>query len=46
MEFLSQYNATIHYLPGKKNCAADALSHLLDNTVTVIAATLTQSQAK
>ena len=26
MEFLSQYDATIHYLPGEKNCAADALS--------------------
>ena len=26
MEFLSQYDATIHYLPGEKNFAADALS--------------------
>jgi hypothetical protein len=26
MEFLSQYDMTIHYLPGEKNCVANALS--------------------
>ena len=26
LEFLSQYDATIHYLPGEKNMVADALS--------------------
>ena len=28
MEFLSQYDASIHYLPGEKNCVADALSRM------------------
>lgn len=30
MEFLSQYDASINYIPGENNCAADALSHLQD----------------
>jgi hypothetical protein len=46
MEFLSQYDATIHYLPGDKNCAADALSRLPDGALTVIASTLTKSKAR
>lgn len=28
MEFLSQYDASINYLPGDKNCVADALSQM------------------
>ena len=28
MEFLSQYDASINYLPGEENCIADALSQL------------------
>ena len=28
MEFLSQYNTSINYLPGEQNCVADALSRL------------------
>ena len=39
MEFMSQYDATIHYLPGENNTAADALSRLPDQTCAVIAAT-------
>lgn len=40
MEFVSQYDTTIHYLPGEQNCVADALSHLPDPALTVIATTL------
>jgi hypothetical protein len=40
MELMSQYDATIHYLPGDKNCAADALSCLPDPALTTIAALL------
>lgn len=46
MEFLSQYDATIHYLPGEKNCAADALSCLPDTTFTTLAATLGATQSE
>ena len=46
MEFLSQYDAMIHYLPSEKNCAVDALSRLPDSTLSVIAATLTRLQMK
>ena len=42
MELMSQYDATIHYLPGENNCAADALSRLPDSPLTIIAATLPQ----
>ena len=38
MEFLSQYDATIHYLPGEKNCVADALSRLPDTGIPALAA--------
>ena len=40
MEFMSQYNATIHYLPGKKNTVADALSRLPERTTHVMGAIL------
>ena len=30
MEFLSQYDASINYIPGENNCATDALSRLPD----------------
>jgi hypothetical protein len=40
MELMSQYDATIHYLLGDKNCAADTLSHLPDLALTTIAALL------
>ena len=44
MEFLSQYDATIHYLPGEMNCAADALSRLPDPALTTVAAIFAMSQ--
>ena len=37
LKFLSQYDATIHYIPGDKNNAADALSRLPDTGFSVIA---------
>jgi len=37
MEFLSQYDATIRYLPADKNTAADALSRLPEQTTAIIA---------
>jgi RNase H-like domain found in reverse transcriptase/Reverse transcriptase (RNA-dependent DNA polymerase)/Integrase zinc binding domain len=30
-EFLTQYDHSIHYIPGEDNCVADALSHLPDS---------------
>lgn len=47
MEFLSQYDVTIHYLPGERNSVADALSRLPDtsvNTATSIIAATTGKQ--
>jgi hypothetical protein len=44
MEFLSQYNATIHYLPGEQNCAADALSCLPDPPISTIASIFAVTQ--
>ena len=40
MEFMSHCDATIHYLPGEKNCAADALSRLPDPPLRIVAATM------
>ena len=40
MEFLSQYDASINYLPGDKNCVADALSHLPDSSIQTVSAIL------
>ena len=46
MEFLLQYDATIHYLPGDQNCVADALSHLPDSNISIVASifAVTQNQ--
>jgi hypothetical protein len=44
MEFPSHYDATIHYLPGEQNCAADALSRLPDPALTTIAAIFATTQ--
>jgi hypothetical protein len=44
MEFLSQYDATIHYLPGDQNSAADALSRLPDSALTTIASIFATTQ--
>jgi hypothetical protein len=44
MEFLSHYDATIHYLPGEKNCAADALSRLPDPSLSTIASIFATTQ--
>ena len=37
MELMSQYDATIHYLPGEENCATDVLSRLPDPALTMVA---------
>lgn len=42
MEFMFQYDATIHYLPGERNSAGDALSCLSAQTCAIIAAALPQ----
>jgi hypothetical protein len=44
MEFLSHYNTTIHYLPGEKNCAADALSCLPDPPLSMITSIFATTQ--
>ena len=46
LEFLSQYDATIHYIPGDKNNAADALSRLPDTGFSVIASLASASLQK
>ena len=46
MEFMSQYDATIHYLPGEKNCAADALSRLPDPPLRVVASIMSASRVQ
>ena len=37
MEFMSQYDATIHYLPGEQNTVADALSRLPHSAIFTVA---------
>ena len=44
MEYLSHYDATIHYLLGEKNCTADALSCLPDPALTTIASIFATTQ--
>ena len=44
MEFMSHYNAMIHYIPGEKNCTADALSRLSDPPLHTIASMMNASQ--
>ena len=44
MEFMSQYDATIHYLPGEKNCTVDALSRLPDPPLHVVASIMSTTQ--
>ncbi len=44
MEFLSQYDTTIHYLLGEKNTVADALSQLPDPNIVVVAAIFSKTQ--
>ena len=46
MEFLSHYDATIHYLPGERNNAADALSRLPDPTLAMIAVIFATTQQR
>ena len=46
MELMSQYDATIHYLPREENCAADALSCLPDPTLTVVTSMLATTRRK
>ena len=41
LEFLSQYDATVHYLPGEKNTVADALSRLPTTGMPAVASLLT-----
>ena len=46
MELMSQYDATIHYLPREENCAADTLSRLPDPALTVVASILATTCGK
>ena len=46
MELMSQYDTTIHYLPGEENCAADALSRLPDPALTTVASMLATTRGK
>jgi hypothetical protein len=45
MEFLAQYNASINYIPGEKNCVADALSCLPESTFQNISSIFSSSHA-
>ena len=44
MEFLLQYNASINYIPGDKNCAADALSQLPADSIHNLSSVFTPAQ--
>ncbi len=44
MEFLSQYDAFIRYLPEDKNCTADALSCLPNSTTTTVASIISRAK--
>jgi hypothetical protein len=46
VEFLSQYDATIHYLPGERNTVADALSRVPDSGISVIAPILARKRGQ
>ena len=44
MEFLSQYDASINYIPGENNCVADALSRLPQSSTDTIASLFSSSR--
>jgi hypothetical protein len=46
MEFLAQYDASINYIPGEKNCVADALSRLPESTFQNISSIFSSSHAR
>ena len=46
MEFMSHYNATIYYLLGEKNCAADALSRLSDPPLHTVASMMSTTHTQ
>ena len=46
MEFLSHYDASIHYIPGEKNSAADALSRLPDPPLQSISSIFSPSPSR
>lgn len=43
LELLSQFDAKIRYLPGDKNCVADALSRLPDTNIVTVASIVTNN---
>ena len=46
MEFLSQYDASINYIPGEKNCVADVLSRLPESPLLAIASIFTEPRSR
>ena len=46
MEFLSQYDASINYIPGEKNCVANALSCLPETSLQNVASIFSTSHAR
>ena len=46
MKFLLQYDASINYIPGKKNCVADALFHLPETSLQNIVSIFSKSHAQ
>ena len=46
MEFLSQYDASINYIPGNQNCVTDALSHLPEPSLQTVASIFGSSHAR